>query len=204
MHNYALGDFLGYYQKSWVLHPHTNEVVQVVGPAGAANSVELSDKSVVGLAELDWKHVQTPRLGFRHTNDGAQLFYVERHAGRRREKGVIPAAIEISVPAEVAAAAGVIGAKEDILNNAKLNKQLVKQLFSPTFVALPSAIGRLKSEPLAVGFALSYNWAVCLGSHKEEPFILMFKKRNVAHSVDGNTLVWYNEDAKHLFAEEFS
>jgi len=203
MHRYAKADFLGYYTGAWILHPHTGDVVQVIGN-GQGSCINLSDKSSIPLEELDWKHVQTPKLGFRSINNGAHLFYIERHAGRRREKGVIPPAIVVSVPSEILGVYDVLGVRQEVLHNAQLNSQVAKQIFAPSFMRLSDAVKRLIDEPSSVGFALSHNWAVCLGQHKEAPFIIMFKNERVAYSKDGVKWVWDNKDAAALFNEELS
>lgn len=201
MHHYAMADFLSYYTGSWLLHPKTGAVVRVIrdDPENRQTHVRLSDKTSVPLSELDWKHVQTPRLGYRCLEGGRLLYYVSRRASRIREKGVTPAAIVIDVPNVVASIAGVLGYVDTLSKHAALGDKLAPAIFNPEFVTLKDAMKALKSKKHAIGFALSNDWAVTLGLHKENPFLLSYKNARVGSSMDGESWKFSDTDAQYIF-----
>ena len=203
MHKYTRDDFMGYYGRSFLLHPTKNTIVTLVGAGPQPDEVALSDNSFVKLQDLDWKHVQTPRLGYRTWKDGRALYHVVRHAGRRREKGVMPAAIVIDVPYPVSAVASQLGAAaaDEVMLNKQLTKGLAEQLFNPTFTSMRDAVDGILNKPHAIGYALSNDWAVSLGLYKDTPLVLHFKGARVASSVDGRRWTWYDNDAKFVFTK---
>jgi hypothetical protein len=196
MQHYNLEDFIRYYNNSFILHPKTGEVVSVKGRTTDRRGVMLSNGTSVTLEELDWLHVQTPRLGYRHTNGGALLFHANRHAGRHTEKGITLAAVVVEVPGVVKSLLKLIGAKD---KTAALDHLTAALLHSPRFCRLVDAIKALKEDKNAVGFALSHDWAVTLGLHKGQEFLLHFKGLRVARSSDGHSWIFNDTTTERLF-----
>lgn len=200
MQNYSVPDFMSYYGGSFLLHPVTNEVVKIVGEDHEREGhVRLSDKSTVHLKELDWKHVQTPQLGYRSLESGRLLYYVSRRAQRIREKGVTPVAIMIEVPNIVSALAQQLGYSDDVQRLGVLNDKLAKSLFYPEYIGMKEAVEQLSDKPHAVAFALSSDWAVSIGLHKDKPYLLHYKNSRVAFSGDGKTWTFNDPDARYIF-----
>lgn len=200
MHNYNLNDFLRYYTGSFLLHPRTGKVVKVVGPdKEVAGAVRLSDKSAVTLHELDWKHVQTPSLGYRSLQDGRLLYYITRRPSRLTTKGVTPEAIVIEVPTTVQQIADFLGYGNETIKNARLEATLAEAIYNPEFKKLEEAVESLSSRKHAVAYALSNNWAITLGMHNASKYFLHFKNSRVASSVNGKKWKWNDGDSEYIF-----
>lgn len=200
MHNYDLADFLQYYTGAHILHPRNDTVVKVVGQdRNNPGYVLFSDKTSATLQEIDWKHVQTPPLGYRHLMDGKFLGYVQRRAGRRAEKGVTPSAITIEVVGVVAQLANAIGVGADVMKHAVLDDKLASNIFHPEFKTVEEAVNLLTTKKHALGYAISNDWAVTLGLFASAPFLLHFKNARVAGSKDGKAWKWDDEDAQFVY-----
>lgn len=200
MHNYNINDFLRYYTGSFLVHPRTGNVVKVLGPdkeTGA--SVRLSDKTNVTLEELDWKHVQTPQLGYRSLQDGRLLYYVTRRPSRLTTKGVTPEAIVIEVPPMVQQIADMLGYGDETTKNARLETTLAESIYNPEFKKLEEAVELLSSRKHAIAWALSNNWAVSIGLHDSAKYFLHFKNARVASSKDGKRWKFIDEDSEYIF-----
>lgn len=198
MHHYDLGDFLRYYSHAWIVHPVSSQIVQVLGHSEDGRKVLLSDKSSVSLKDLDWKHCKSPRLGYRHLENGAALYYITRRPSRLTEKGVTPSAIVIDVPPVINTLSSILGQNSKILQQARLDV-VAQQLFNPNFVPLKTAVELLQQDKNSIGFALSHNWAVTLGTHKADPFYLHFMDMRVATSQDGAKWKFNSTDSEALF-----
>ena len=198
MQHYSLKDFIAYFKDSLIIHPVTGEVVEVKEiSATHPNAVILRNKTTgmethTSLADLDWKHVSTPRLGFRSCPSGRWLVYLARAAGRRARKGVTPEAIHLSYPS-------FMQMPMDIRNG-----EVSQQIYSPEFVPMHVAIQKLVNDNVSKGFALSHNWAVCLGIYEIQKFLILYKNIQVAHSVNGTVWEWTSTAAEALFTKELA
>lgn len=204
MQHYAIEDFLTYYKGSYILHPVTDHILSVQGKQDDKVQVyNLSSKETefLDLKDLDWKHVATPTLGYRGFNNGQRLYYLTRHAGRRTQKGVTPSAISIHVPEIISQLSFELRHGDGAINDASLeNNDLVRALYSPQFTPLNAAVEALQNEQLALGFALSRNWAVSLGMYKDSLYLLHFKNLRVGGSQDGRQWKFSAPAAEKLWA----
>jgi len=199
MNKYSPPDFEAYYRGSWVLHPTKNTVVQVTGVED--NTVRLSDGSSTKLDALDWNHVQTPTLGYRHIDDGKALYYIARNAGRRREKGVTASAITIVAPLLLRHSMAAVGANYPAAQS--LNAKFADAIYNPKFLQLDDAVNKLKDDDHSVALALNYYWAVGLGIYKDEAFLLYYKEMPIGYSKTGKSWKFVDTDSKKLFERSF-
>ncbi len=200
MHSYTREDFANYYGGSYFLHPKTGAVVSLAGPV-QGEDVFLSDGTVVKLRDIDWEHVKTPRLGYRHVDDGEGVFFLSRRAGRRTEKGVCAVAVRIVPPIGVEEAARQLGCAETLHGLSVLSDKMAQSIFFPQFVTAAEATERLSRERNTLGFALDYQWALCLGTHRQSSFCLHYAGEIVATSENGARWKWANDVAKEEWAK---
>ena len=201
MNHYGPRDFSSYYAGSWIVHPETKAIVSVVR-VGSDGVVTLADKSTVNLKDIDWEHVVTPQLGYRHVDNGRMVYYLYRSAARRVAKGLTPEALMIRACAVAGAAARQLSGKGMPVAY-QLDGKLAKEIHANKFMKLPYAIKALKSAGAAVGFALSPSFAVGLGLHADKAFIISYKTIPVAFSSDGDSWEFVDEDAEWIFNRSF-
>lgn len=200
MNKYSLPDFDSYYRGSWVLHPTKNNVVQVMG-VGDNGMIKLSGGDALKIDALDWGHVQTPTLGYRHIDDGKALYYITRNPGRRREKGVTQSAIAIQAPLLLRHSMSIVGT--GYAAGQLLNAKFADAIYKPKFIALKDAVSKLKEDDHSIGLAVDYYWAVGLGLYKDEAFLLFYKETPIASSKNGTKWEFVDADSKKLFERSF-
>lgn len=202
MHHYNVNDFLMYFQDSWIVHPDTGVVVQVMGQDDDGR-IKFSKGPPLHLNELDWKDVCVPTLGWRTLDDGKGVLYISKAPRRQASKGVTPSAIVIEQPSLLASVIKATSG-DKYLANGRLSEKISKEIHTPTFTPLQEAVKKITSNDHSVGFALANHWAISLSLHDAWPMLLWYKTSPVGHSKTGKSWTFNDKDSSNLFNRSFA
>lgn len=211
MREYTRRDFSSYYNGSFIRDPdNMEEIGQIVWDRyanngegglkfykGVADYRKLGSEGIKALPLLDhtlleWEHVCRPPLGYRHLKDGKELFYASICRRTHTAKGLNDSCVSLDIPPQVRAVNKAIGLPD--VDYIQLNLESAKELHHPHYLTTKEAIAKLSSDKLCVGFALSQDVAVVLGTSKNQPFLMLFKGNRIAQSSDGKTWILNNEE----------
>lgn len=193
MREYTLDDFVQYYNGAFVLNPtNEKEVLQVHwdrDQEGAGGRVLQGLPSGKGAKQrsvaldhtaLEWRHVRRPQLGYRHLNDGKALYFLSLGQHEGRPKGLNPHIVTCRMPEETVALWNYGLTIQQPSFNKTLNIDIAQEAHFPSYVSRKYAINALVNEPAAIGFALSCDAAITLGTTEHEQFVGLFKGRKVS------------------------
>lgn len=191
MKDYTARDFNMYYTGAWLLHPLTGEVCKLRGVLDNGNCA-LTTLAGTNLEPVPYKKLNfncfMQRLGYRHTNDGAFLYYLTRRAARQAARGLRENTVNIASVPEVTKLYTNAGATLPYRSGASWRGELIEQSFKPSFVSVEDAVKLLRGDNQVVGLALAYSFAMTLlSTNTATPFVILFKGQRAALSADGTT-----------------
>lgn len=209
MKEYALRDFARYYNHSFVIDPSDGKLGQLVfvsafrGDDGAIvpDSMRISKHAITERTRasdlralpiidhntLEWRHVRRPTLGYRHSENGKKLYFASIDRGDQIPKGLNNRCVLLENPINVRGVSIRIGLpKAYQVSSFPLTFKEALELHKPNFVSFKQAIEKLSSDrELCVGFALSHDTAITLGTAADSAFVLLFRGTPAAYSKDG-------------------
>ena len=208
MHLYDTEHFLQYYRGCWIRNPlNDSEVIRVHGHSrvdhGAIFYIDQKTRAEnsVPLAVLDWKHVSIPRLGYFNTAKGGKgLYYLTRKIGRLTQKGFNDHTVRVDrVPQFESALISVGGnAHKYIDGNTADCASTAQAVFFPSFTSLGEAVEAITDRADSIGWAISHEFAVVVGTTKQKAYVLLWKQIEVASSSDGKKWCFNSKEYEDL------
>ena len=212
MKEYTLQDFVSYYRNTYVRHPdnlkiigklctlrNTHELKFWCGENDPSEE-ELRLAPNIDYTKLEWEHVKRPILGYRHFNNGSQLYYYFSHrSNMQRSRGLHENILGSEEPNQFTSA--VLCSKFPYEpRNFLLNKESAEELFYPNFVSIQKAVYLLEKDKRAMGFAINHDMAITLGVSAETPFLLLYNGTMIATSLDGAAWTTFNPDFEGIIS----
>jgi len=207
MRAYQPEDFQAYYGGAWFIHPEDKTICRTVN-VGDGNATVMCATATAGGEKgkpVDYRDLtfemfnQCSPLGYRHIEKGKYLFYLAKRSMRRRAKGLRNDSIIINGVPEVDRLYALANKQPTYRNKRIMTKELLEEIFFPSYVTLEDAVKVMEEDNLCAGLALSCSLALTLNTAKTSfPYLLLFKGERAASSADGKEWKATHEEYKKM------
>jgi hypothetical protein len=197
MNKFDTGDFLRYFDHSWIISPELKRPVLVTGSEGS-NFLSTFREDIVNvrhlipLVKLVWEHCAYPVFGYVNWTHNRQkiVVLVEKLPQRTIYKGLNRRTLRLTFPEGY-----YVGNTKALASlPLELDQKMVEALYTNTFPSIEDAL-RYMTAVRCYGIAVDKDWAITLGPTEEETYVLHFKGCVVA---SGNTIEHLNFSSPYV------
>ena len=179
MKKFDSGDFIRYFNRSWIISPSLKRPVLVQDMDG--NTVITTFRGDDGsntihripLDDLEWEHCRYPRFGYRNWKHGNRklVVLIDKVPLRTMVKGLNATTVRITFPEGY-----FVGNRASIDRvNLSMDQSMAEALFEDTYPTLENAVRYMENTKGCYGMAIDSDWAITLGPTEEDCFVLHYR-----------------------------